>query len=98
MDDQPERTDLAWRRTGASTVALSLIGLKLGLDGQAAHVVAGAVAALAAVGFAVLAYRRSGELVSGAVPTAMRPVVLAAVTATLLAVEAAGLALVLLPT
>ena len=98
MADQPERTDLAWRHTGAATVGLSLIGLKLGLDGQATHVVAGAVAALAAVGFAVLAYRRSGELGSGVVPTAMRPAALAGVTVTLLAVEAAGLALVLLPT
>lgn len=98
MSLQPERTDLAWRRTGLSTLGLALVGIKLGLDGTAVHIAAGVVAAVAAAAFALLARWRSTALLAATVPSPIAPPVLAAVTATIVALHVAGLALVLVPT
>jgi hypothetical protein len=95
---QPERTDLAWRRTGLSTLGLSLVGVKLGFDATGPHVLAGAVAAVAAACFAGLARHRSGQLRASDDPPAMRPRSLLVLTGTLVVFDLAGLALVLAPT
>lgn len=95
MSLQPERTDLAWRRTGLSVLGLSLAGLKLGADQEAAHLVAAVVAAVAAGAFALLARWRSSVLRHVDRPPAMPARTVAGMVAAVAAIEAAGLALVL---
>ncbi|HET7722957.1 MAG TPA: DUF202 domain-containing protein [Acidimicrobiales bacterium] len=94
MSLQPERTDLAWRRTGLATIGLALVGLRLLADGSPAHVAAGAVAAAAAAGFAVLARWRSSVLQASEVPPPLPRGAVAGVAAAVVLMDVAGIVLV----
>jgi hypothetical protein len=92
---QPERTDLAWRRTGLSTMALALVGLRLAFDEGGVEIVTAVVATMAAATVALVARWRSAELLGGAVPGPMPRRAGLALAATVVALDAAGVALVL---
>ncbi|HET6663496.1 MAG TPA: DUF202 domain-containing protein [Acidimicrobiales bacterium] len=94
MSLQPERTDLAWRRTGLATIGLALAGLRLLADGSPAHVVAGAAAAVAAAGFAVLARWRSQVLLASEIPPPLPRSAVAGVAAAVVLMDIAGVVLV----
>jgi uncharacterized membrane protein YidH (DUF202 family) len=96
MSLQPERTDLAWRRTGISTVALALVGLRLAADEGGVEVVTAVVATMAAAGVALVARWRSAQLLrTRSVPEPLsRPAGLL-LAATVLVLDAAAVVLVL---
>jgi hypothetical protein len=91
---QPERTDLAWRRTGLATVGLTLAGLRLLADGSPAHVAAGVVAAAAAVAFAALARWRTSVLRSSEIPPPLPRAAVAGVAGAVVLLDVAGVVLV----
>jgi hypothetical protein len=93
---QPERTDLAWRRTGISTIALALVGLRLAFDEGGIEIVTALCATTAAAGVALFARWRSAQLLRPATvppPMARRAGLLLATT--VVALDAAGAVLVL---
>jgi len=91
---QGERTRQAWVRTSLATLAMAGVGLRLAVDRGAVAIVATAAALLAAVGFAAAGQRRAVMLDQPVPPPLPRRVVLV-VTAAVVAVDVAGVALVL---
>lgn len=91
---QGERTRQAWTRTSLAALAMVGVGLRLALDRGAVAIVVTSAALVAVAGFAVIGRRRASELGHAPPPPLRRRVVLA-VTATVVAADVAGVALVL---
>lgn len=95
MSLQQERTDLAWRRTGLATLGLAFVGLRLAFDEGGIEVVTAVVATVAAAGVAAVARWRSAQLLGPSVPHPLPRRAGLVLAATLVALDAAGLVLVL---
>lgn len=89
---QGERTRQAWTRTSLATLALVLVGLRLAVDRGALAIGVAIVAMLAAGAFALLGRHRAAQLLEPEPPPLPGSVVLA-VTAAVVAVDVAGLVL-----
>ncbi|BCL16096.1 MULTISPECIES: DUF202 domain-containing protein [Micromonospora] len=77
---QPERTRLAWRRTALAVTVVTVLAVRLAVDGGVAGTLAAALALLTWGAALVLCWRRGSG--TGPAPTGGPPVPLAALAAT----------------